>query len=109
MRICAIICQVLCALTSTILAQVCYDDGSEFCLDEDDILSVDLLPGSFILNQPDNVNKKNVDNLTVDGSFNTAFGEMGFHRSFQILKQFCSIFLLSVLSIHFLPFYPKRS
>lgn len=74
-----IICQIFLAST---IAQVCYDDGSEFCLNENDILSVDLLPGTFILGQPNDFDgkRKILDNLTVDGSFNTAFGEMGYHR-----------------------------
>ncbi|XP_051156374.1 uncharacterized protein LOC127278614 [Leptopilina boulardi] len=82
MNVFAIICQIFCILISVLLAQVCYDDGSEFCLNENDILSVDLLPGSFILGQPNDIDekKKIFDNLTVDGSFNTAFGEMGYHR-----------------------------
>jgi len=65
----------------TISAQECFDDGSEFCINQDDILSVDLLPGSFLFNdQYKNNVPKTVVNETVDGSFDKALNEMKYHR-----------------------------
>lgn len=70
-------------------AQECYDDGSEFCIDRDDILSVDLLPGSFLfMDQQYRANESRAnseakaagDNVTMDGSFGAAFDGMQFHR-----------------------------
>ncbi|XP_028050783.1 uncharacterized protein LOC105830334 [Monomorium pharaonis] len=63
----------------TVLAQECFDDGNEFCIDQNDILSVDLLPGSFLFNDQKNV-PKTMLNETVDGSFNKALYEMEYHR-----------------------------
>ena len=79
------LCVVLCVSVSLIFAQVCYDDGNEFCLDEDDILAVDLLPGSFVIagESESDGRSKVVDNFTADGSFNKAFDEMGYHRLFK--------------------------
>ncbi|KAK2588626.1 hypothetical protein KPH14_006394 [Odynerus spinipes] len=60
----------------------CFDDGNEFCIDQDDILSVDLLPGSFLF--ADQYQSKNNSKIgekeTVDGTFDKALGEMGYHR-----------------------------
>ncbi|XP_011698982.1 PREDICTED: uncharacterized protein LOC105456550 isoform X2 [Wasmannia auropunctata] len=66
----------------TVSAQECFDDGNEFCINQNDILSADLLPGSFLFSdQYKNPNvPKLVINETVDGSFDTALNEMEFHR-----------------------------
>jgi len=66
----------------TVSTQECFDDGNEFCIDQDDILSVDLLPGSFLFNnlsKSDNVSKS-IENETIDGSFDRALNEMDYHR-----------------------------
>ncbi|XP_033330753.1 uncharacterized protein LOC117222869 isoform X1 [Megalopta genalis] len=64
------------------IGQQCFDDGNEICIDENDILSVDLLPGSFLF--PDQQIAKNtstvLDNKVVDGSINDALNNMEFHR-----------------------------
>ena len=75
-------CVIFYVLVSSIIAQVCYDDGNEFCLNEEDILAVDLLPGSFVLaGESEGENKgKTMENFTSDGSFKNAFNEMGYHR-----------------------------
>lgn len=66
----------------TIHAQKCFDDGNEFCIDENDILSVDLLPGSFLF--ADQQATKNTwtifNNDTTDGSIYSALNEMKYHR-----------------------------
>lgn len=61
----------------------CYYDGNEFCLNEEDIMSVDLLPGSFLLMDPTAKGEKQLEefnNVTVDGSIDRAIDEMDFHR-----------------------------
>lgn len=67
----------------TISAQECFDDGNEFCINQDDILSIDLLPGTFLFADQDgntsNTNKP-VTNKNVDGSFERALNEMDYHR-----------------------------
>lgn len=68
---------------STITAQECFDDGNEFCIDQNDILSVDLLPGSFLFadqHQNDNTSNVTVQEDIADGSFNQALDEMDYHR-----------------------------
>ncbi|CAL7937454.1 unnamed protein product [Xylocopa violacea] len=63
-------------------AQKCFDDGNEFCVNEDDILSVDLLPGSFLFADQeaiDNATRSSVNNV-VDGSIYNALNEMEYHR-----------------------------
>jgi len=65
----------------TVSAQECYYDGNEFCIDQNDILSVDLLPGSFLFSdQYKNNVPKTVINETIDGSFDRALNEMEYHR-----------------------------
>lgn len=65
----------------TISAQECFDDGNEFYVNQNDILSVDLLPGSFLFNdQYKSSVPKTVANETVDGSFDSALNEMEYHR-----------------------------
>ncbi|XP_077271084.1 uncharacterized protein LOC143902229 [Temnothorax americanus] len=65
----------------TISAQECFDDGNEFCINQNDILSADLLPGSFLFDdQYENSVPKTVAIETVDGSFVSALNEMEFHR-----------------------------
>ncbi|KAJ8673385.1 hypothetical protein QAD02_004647 [Eretmocerus hayati] len=62
--------------------QECYDDGNEFCIDQNDILSVDLLPGSVLFMDQyagENMSRSSDDPL-IDGSFVQAYGEMGYHR-----------------------------
>lgn len=63
-------------------AQQCFDDGNEFCIDENDILSVDLLPGSFLfaVEQPVNNATTNLSNDVADGSIHNALNEMEYHR-----------------------------
>lgn len=68
---------------ATVLGQECYDDGNEFCIDQNDILSVDLLPGSFLFfDQYRNDNKSKVVNnsILLDGSYETALNQMNYHR-----------------------------
>ncbi|KAL0104582.1 hypothetical protein PUN28_017376 [Cardiocondyla obscurior] len=66
---------------SKISAQECFDDGNEFCINQNDILSVDLLPGSFLFgDQYKNNVPKTVVNETMDGSFNDALNKMEYHR-----------------------------
>ena len=64
--------------------QECFDDGNEFCIDENDILSVDLLPGSFLFADQqvnDNATKgRNVPEDAIDGSIDDALNEMEYHR-----------------------------
>lgn len=65
--------------------QECFDDGNEFCIDENDILSVDLLPGSFLFADQqvnDNTTKgRNVpEDASIDGSIHDALNEMEYHR-----------------------------
>uniref|UniRef100_A0ABD2WTB1 Uncharacterized protein n=1 Tax=Trichogramma kaykai TaxID=54128 RepID=A0ABD2WTB1_9HYME len=67
--------------------QECYDDGNEFCIDQNDILSVDLLPGSFIMmdqfysqNKSRSSSEGSGDKEDIDGSFVTAFDGMNYHR-----------------------------
>lgn len=81
-RIYAIIHLAIFSIIRTVSAQECFDDGNEFCINQDDILSVDLLPGSFLFNdqiQNDNVSKL-MENKTIDGSFDRALNEMDYHR-----------------------------
>ncbi|XP_024945353.1 uncharacterized protein LOC107272229 isoform X2 [Cephus cinctus] len=66
-----------------IYAEECYDDGNEFCIDQNDILAVDLLPGSLLL--MDQLSKfRNGSNdgvkMISDGSFFKAFDSMDYHR-----------------------------
>lgn len=74
-----LICLFLIAITS---AQECFDDGNEFCVSQDDILSVDLLPGSFLFSDQyqNETISKTMANETVDGSFDKALNQMGYHR-----------------------------
>lgn len=68
--------------------QECFDDGNEFCIDENDILSVDLLPGSFLFaDQETSVNAtKSIEDKIVDGSIHDAITEMEYHR-YVLLKK----------------------
>lgn len=64
-------------------AQACFDDGNEFCIDENDILSVDLLPGSFLFADQETSSSnatKNIEDKIVDGSIQNALTEMEYHR-----------------------------
>lgn len=71
----------MCFFLIAISAQECFDDGNEFCINQDDILSVDLLPGSFLFSdQYQNNISKTVTNETVDGSFDKALNQMDYHR-----------------------------
>lgn len=66
-----------------ISAQECFDDGNEFCINQDDILSIDLLPGTFLFtDQNGNTSDANkpLTNESVDGSFDRALNEMDYHR-----------------------------
>ncbi|XP_076677612.1 uncharacterized protein LOC143373876 isoform X2 [Andrena cerasifolii] len=70
---------VLLLIIRAIYGQQCFDDGNEFCIDENDILSVDLLPGSFLF--ADQRTSKNVsENDVADGSIHNALNEMEYHR-----------------------------
>ncbi|XP_011873708.1 PREDICTED: uncharacterized protein LOC105565271 [Vollenhovia emeryi] len=65
----------------TISAQECFDDGNEFCIDQNDILSADLLPGSFLFGEQYKTSApKAVVSGTVDGSFDSALYKMEYHR-----------------------------
>ncbi|CAK9824190.1 hypothetical protein ANTRET_LOCUS2398 [Anthophora retusa] len=66
----------------TIYAQNCFDDGTEFCIDENDILSVDLLPGSFLFADEQTISNatKIPENEVTDGSIVNALNEMEYHR-----------------------------
>lgn len=66
----------------TISAQECFYDGNEFCINQNDILSPDFLPGSFLFSDQykNSVPTKIVANETVDGSFDSALNEMEYHR-----------------------------
>ncbi|XP_047360471.1 uncharacterized protein LOC124953303 isoform X2 [Vespa velutina] len=62
-------------------AEECFDDGNEFCIDQDDILSVDLLPGSFLFaDSYQNKSNSKLEKATVDGTFDKALNEMDYHR-----------------------------
>lgn len=83
LRICEIIhffeiFSVIC----TISAQECFYDGNEFCINQNDILAADLLPGSFLFSDQykKSVPTKVVANETMDGSFDNALNEMEYHR-----------------------------
>ncbi|KAI4498359.1 hypothetical protein M0802_006538 [Mischocyttarus mexicanus] len=70
-----------CLLYFYVNAKECYDDGNEFCIDQNDILSVDLLPGSFLFADQfryDNISKSK--NKIFDGTFDKALNEMDYHR-----------------------------
>lgn len=69
-------------------AQQCFDDGNEFCIDENDILSVDLLPGSFLFaDQETSANAtKSIEDKIVDGTIHDAIIEMEYHR-YVLLKK----------------------
>lgn len=74
---------VLLFLVGVVFSNECYDDGSEFCIDENDILSADLLPGSFLLVDQyysNNNVSRSVDKTMTDGSFVKAYDEMEYHR-----------------------------
>jgi hypothetical protein len=69
-------------IVGAVCAHECYDDGNEFCIDRNDILSIDLLPGSFFLmdhHYTDNISRS-IDDNVIDGSFVSAFDEMEHHR-----------------------------
>lgn len=74
--------------------QQCFDDGNEFCIDENDILSVDLLPGSFLFaDQETSVNAtKSIEDKIVDGSIHDAITEMEYHRYVLLKKKIIQIF-----------------
>lgn len=61
----------------------CYFDGNDFCVSQDDILSGDMLPGSFLFvnfdGRNDSVNNV-ANNLTVDGTYVEALNKMDYHR-----------------------------
>lgn len=61
----------------------CYYDGNDFCINQDDIMSIDLMPGSILLMDQKTTKASKLDkfdNLTTDGSMDSALGEMDFHR-----------------------------
>ncbi|XP_063989767.1 uncharacterized protein LOC135169029 [Diachasmimorpha longicaudata] len=62
----------------------CYYDGNDFCLSPDDILSFDLLPGTFLLDASNktekNGNEVTLDNVRVDGTYQEALNKMEYHR-----------------------------
>lgn len=72
----------LLAKVYTTSAQECFDDGNEFCIDENDILSIDLLPGSFLFadQQVSDNRTKGSEDAMVDGSIDNALSEMEYHR-----------------------------
>lgn len=89
----------VCLVIVVVCSQECYDDGNEFCIDENDILSADLLPGSFLLmNQQQQYRQANLsrsaDDDSIDGSRETAFDEMEFHRYFILNYCYCEIRVL---------------
>lgn len=85
---------VVCFLPNIIIrinsAQQCFDDGNEFCIDENDILSVDLLPGSFLFADQEtsaNATKSEYEDKIVDGSIHDAITEMEYHRYVLLRKR----------------------
>lgn len=62
----------------------CYYDGNDFCVSDEDILSIDLLPGTFFLdllnNSKDTSAENKKDNETINGSYEEAFYKMTYHR-----------------------------
>lgn len=74
-------------------AQQCFDDGNEFCIDENDILSVDLLPGSFLFaDQETSTNAtKSIEDKIVDGTIHDAIIEMEYHRYVLLEKKLIQI------------------
>lgn len=60
--------------------QECYDDGAEFCIYQEDILSADLLPDSFILLDQKPDVKTRSTRISNNGTIDEAFNAMGFHR-----------------------------
>lgn len=67
-------------LINIISAQECFDDGNKFCIDKNDLLSVNLLPGSLFINDQTNNASKTTINAIIDGSFDKALNEMDYHR-----------------------------
>jgi len=61
-------------------AQECFDDGNEFCIDKNDLLSADLLPDSFLFSDRAIDNASKAEDEIVDGSFDKALNEMDYHR-----------------------------
>lgn len=85
------------SLIKTIYCLECYDDGREFCINQDDILSVDLLPGSFLLmdrEANDNISRS-LENDIIDGSLDKAFDEISFHRQVPFHIYIINFYLLS--------------
>lgn len=62
----------------------CYYDGNDFCVSKEDILSVDLLPGTFFFDSFNKshevVDSNEVGNITIDGTYEEAFTKMNYHR-----------------------------
>lgn len=74
---------LLALLAAAVHSQECYDDGNEFCIDQNDILAVDLLPGSFLLMDQyyhENMSRTTDTDVLADGSFVQALDEMEYHR-----------------------------
>ncbi|CAD6215531.1 GSCOCG00000340001-RA-CDS [Cotesia congregata] len=63
------------------LEDECYYDGDDFCVSQEDILSADLLPGSFLLSSLNgNKNVKSGVQETINGTYEAAFNQMNYHR-----------------------------
>ncbi|XP_044005096.1 uncharacterized protein LOC122850132 [Aphidius gifuensis] len=62
----------------------CYYDGNDFCVSKEDILSVDLLPGTFFFDSfnksHETIDSNKIDNVTIDGTYEEAFTKMNYHR-----------------------------
>lgn len=79
---------IIVIIGSFVVAQECYDDGVEFCINPDDILSADLLPDSFLTMEKSSSEtiSFNSERITSNGTIDEAFNAMGFHR-FEIEKK----------------------
>lgn len=68
-------------IIDSLVAEECYYDGDDFCVNQDDILSVDLLPGTFLLSSLyKNASGKSQDEIKVNGTYEAALKEMNYHR-----------------------------
>ncbi|XP_034944059.1 uncharacterized protein [Chelonus insularis] len=69
-------------ISSTLTSEECYYDGDDFCVSQEDILSADLLPGTFFLSDPFKESNKKKARVKVNnnGTFEEALNKMDYHR-----------------------------